>query len=86
MGVYDVRRHLGVKVPQFNRLRHRYSAADLAFIVAGASEDSNHLVPADEFFPEYWHLYDSQPVGKPGQLARKAFGDRCRRLLCDVVR
>ncbi|KAJ7208236.1 hypothetical protein GGX14DRAFT_566962 [Mycena pura] len=85
VSVYDVRRHLGAGVPLFNRLRHRYSAADLAFLASGASEDSNHLVQPDEFFPEYWHLYDSQPAGTPGQVARREFADRCRRLLCDVA-
>lgn len=62
-------------------------AADLGFLAAGASEDSAHgSVEPDEFFPEYWHLYDSQPSGTPGQAARTEFGDQCRCLLFDMVR
>ncbi|KAJ6456852.1 hypothetical protein C8R45DRAFT_1110651 [Mycena sanguinolenta] len=85
VGLYDVRRNLGASVPHFNRMRHRYAAADLAFVAAGASEDGHHQTSPDEFFPEYWHLYDSQPVGKPGQVARRDFGDRCRRSVWDTT-
>ncbi|KAJ7815527.1 hypothetical protein B0H14DRAFT_2603414 [Mycena olivaceomarginata] len=76
VGIYDVRRNLGAAVPHFNRLRHRYAAADLAFVASGASEDGHHQTAPTEFFPEFWSLYDSQPVGRPGQLARKDFGER----------
>jgi hypothetical protein len=86
VGAYDLWRHLGAEVPFFNRWRHRYTTADLAFLAAGASEDGQHQVPANEFFPEYWHLLESQPAGPPGQLARKEFGDKCRRIMFDLVR
>lgn len=85
VGIYDVRRNLGAAVPHFNRLRHRYAAADLAFVASGASEDGHHQTAPTEFFPEFWSLYDSQPMGRPGQLARKDFGERCRRSLFDLV-
>ncbi|KAJ7934007.1 hypothetical protein B0H13DRAFT_2306040 [Mycena leptocephala] len=70
VGAYDVRRHLGAAVPHFNRLRHRYTAADLIFLAAGACEDGRHVVPADEFFPE----------------PARAIGDKCRRIMFDLVR
>ncbi|KAJ6459686.1 hypothetical protein C8R45DRAFT_942232 [Mycena sanguinolenta] len=85
VGVFDVRRHLGATVPEFNRLRHRYNAADFAFTVAGASEDSNHSIPASEFFPEFFELYQSLPTGRPGQTARREFSDRSKRLLFDMA-
>ncbi|KAJ6458736.1 hypothetical protein C8R45DRAFT_1109849 [Mycena sanguinolenta] len=85
IGAYDVRRNLGVKIPDFKRLRERFLDSNVAFLSSGASNDGRHFPSPDCFFPEYWQLYDSQPTGKAGQVARKQWGDRVRRMLFDIT-
>jgi hypothetical protein len=82
---YNVRRNLGVAMAGFRQHRDRFSASNIAFLAAGASKDGRHNISPDDFFPEFLQLHESQPSGRPGQLARKDWGDRVRRLIFDLV-
>jgi hypothetical protein len=58
----------------------------VAFLASGASTDGRHILPnAESFFPEFFHLHDTVPVGRTGQLAKREWGDQVRRLIFDLV-
>ncbi|KAJ6612565.1 hypothetical protein B0H10DRAFT_2223061 [Mycena sp. CBHHK59/15] len=89
VGAYEVQPHIGIPMDEyscFNCSHHKFLASDLAWLASGTSEDGNHLVSPDEFFPEFMDLYNSQPTGTPGQTARKAWAERIRQLMFDLMR
>jgi hypothetical protein len=86
VGMYNLRRLLGVRMAGFNRQRHRFLASDVAWVAARASEDSAHIPPNDVFFQEFHDLYNSLPPGRVGQTTRRNWGDRVQRLIFDLVR
>ncbi|KAJ6631846.1 hypothetical protein B0H10DRAFT_1975307 [Mycena sp. CBHHK59/15] len=88
-GAYEVRRHLGAEVGgeygRFNRSQEKFFAADMAWLAANSSDDGQHKISPDTFFPEFHHLRDSVPQGEEGQKERKAWSARNRRLLWDLA-
>ncbi|KAJ6463584.1 hypothetical protein DFH09DRAFT_1347255 [Mycena vulgaris] len=93
LGMYELRRHLGVfqsNPNQWNSYRSRWLSADLAWFASGASEDGQHHPGGgDAFFPEFHALRASLPsrreAGNVGPNARKAFYEGIRMLLFDVA-
>jgi hypothetical protein len=69
LGAYDLRRHLGAETDEQGRFmtsRRRFQASEVAFLAAGASEDGQHSVPANSFFPEFKRLRDVLSEGPSG--------------------
>jgi hypothetical protein len=89
LGLFDLRRHLGA-LPRhpgiFERYRSRFLTSDIAWFAAGASTDGRHFPQQPGFFPEFDDLRLSLPAGEAGGTARKAFGERIRTLIFDLVR
>ncbi|KAJ6485505.1 hypothetical protein DFH09DRAFT_1339786 [Mycena vulgaris] len=85
IGAYNIRRYLGAKMPDFNRQRHRYLSSDVAWLASGSSGDNHHLSFPNAFFPEFHNIYDALPKGEPGQLARKEWAERVRRVIWDLA-
>ncbi|KAJ7725662.1 hypothetical protein DFH07DRAFT_970797 [Mycena maculata] len=90
LGIYDLRRHMGVFAHSpsiWNTYHHRFEQADIAWLATGASSDNQHHPPHDAgFFPEFLALRESLPLNENGgYLPRIAFGDLVRKVLFDVA-
>ncbi|KAJ6476563.1 hypothetical protein DFH09DRAFT_1342444 [Mycena vulgaris] len=88
LGLYNLRRRLGVLVSEpgiFNHFQHKFEAADLAWLAAGASQDGRHSIEPSHFFPAFTTLRDSLPTDKIGREHRKWFSKRIMSLLCDLA-
>ncbi|KAJ7717535.1 hypothetical protein DFH07DRAFT_973558 [Mycena maculata] len=90
LGIYDLRRHMGVFAHSpsiWNTYHHRFEQADVAWLATGASSDNQHHPPHDAgFFPEFLALRESLPLNENGgYLPRIAFGDLVRKVLFDVA-
>ncbi|KAJ7823340.1 hypothetical protein B0H14DRAFT_3730354 [Mycena olivaceomarginata] len=88
LGLYDLRRRLGVLTKEpgvFVTFQHRFRAADLAWLAAGASADAaGHKVPSQRFFPEQRELRNSLPPGDAGSDARRYFEQEVKTLIWDL--
>jgi hypothetical protein len=89
IGLYDLRRRLGVLSRQpgiYTTFRTRFDAADLAWLAAGASDDGQHAVPRETFFPAFHTLRKSLPTGGTGRNHRNTFSSKIQTVIFDLVR
>ncbi|KAJ7860597.1 hypothetical protein B0H14DRAFT_3622342 [Mycena olivaceomarginata] len=88
LGLYDLRRRLGVQPSEpgiFQRFRNRFLTSDIAWFAGGASTDSKHVPTTPGFFPEFTALRDSLPTGPVGNEARKALNERMQHAVFDLA-
>ncbi|KAJ6632055.1 hypothetical protein B0H10DRAFT_1937769 [Mycena sp. CBHHK59/15] len=87
--VYDLHHCLVVIFDQvgiFNQFQDRFLSSDLTWFAAGASEDNCHLLQSPwNFFPDFLTLWGVTPIVRPGNWARKAFGEKIQCLLWDLA-
>ncbi|KAJ6607594.1 hypothetical protein B0H10DRAFT_1956129 [Mycena sp. CBHHK59/15] len=86
LGLYDLRRHLGVLKCQpsiFNQNKPRFLVSDIAWFAGGASTDGRHLT--DGFFPEFDDLRQMLPVGAVGGEARKSLNLKMQHVVFDLA-
>ncbi|KAJ6568721.1 hypothetical protein B0H19DRAFT_1373239 [Mycena capillaripes] len=88
IGLYDLRRRLGVLHRQpgiFTTFRAKFDAADLAWLAAGASDDGQHGVPLETFFPAFHTLRKSLPPASVGREQRTLFSNRIQKVIFDLA-
>ncbi|KAJ6617184.1 hypothetical protein B0H10DRAFT_2034436 [Mycena sp. CBHHK59/15] len=87
LGLYDLRRHLGVLKLQpgvFLQNQSRFLASDIAWFAGGASTDGCHI-PDSGFFPEFDDVRETLPVGTVGSNARKDLNMRIQHVVFDLA-
>ncbi|KAJ7223776.1 hypothetical protein C8J57DRAFT_1535920 [Mycena rebaudengoi] len=89
LGCFDLRCRLGVFKMNpllWNSYRWRFLASDLAWLVAGASDDNQHHVAAGQFFhPQFDVLRDLVPMDEAGYMARRESGESIPKLIFDLA-
>jgi hypothetical protein len=87
IGIYDIRRRIGVFASEpgiYDNHRARFDSADLAWFAAGLSTEVLHLTQ-NAFPPEFQDLHSGTPTGPAGSQARAAIRARIQRLTFDLV-
>ncbi|KAJ6603152.1 hypothetical protein B0H10DRAFT_2229899 [Mycena sp. CBHHK59/15] len=86
LGLYDLRRHLGVLKCQpgiFNQNKPHFLASDIAWFAGGASTNGRYLT--DRFFPEFNDLHQMLPVRAVGGEARKSLNLKMQHVVFDLA-
>ena len=87
IGLFDIRRHIGVFPSEpgvYNDHHARFDAADLAWFAAGLSREVLHLTK-NTFPPEFSTLRQTTLSGQVGSHARSALRTRVQKLTFDLV-
>ncbi|KAJ6536528.1 hypothetical protein DFH09DRAFT_1091283 [Mycena vulgaris] len=88
VSAYDLRRHLGVATDEAGRFMascQNFLASDVAYLAAGASEDGQHAIDPNSFFPEFDHLRDVTPLALPGNIERKIWLELVWKTIFDLI-
>ncbi|KAJ7040518.1 hypothetical protein C8F04DRAFT_1253820 [Mycena alexandri] len=88
VGLYELRRKLGVHAAEpgvFQRYRHRFLTADIAWFAAGASTDGQHRIGQPGFFPALELLRRPLVTGPEGSQVRRALSDQMQVALWDMA-
>jgi hypothetical protein len=89
IGLFDLRRHLGVLPAEptiFKQFQTRFRTADFGWFAGGASTDGQHIPVLNSFFPEFDNLRQTLPIGPVGNEARKALQEEVQHAVFDLVR
>jgi hypothetical protein len=69
----------------FNKYNESFLAAEIAWFVAGASDDGNHRIQPHTFHPWFQISREHLPVGRTGNKIRNEGRSNLRQLAFDLV-